>query len=199
MARLLEPPDVERLDEPREADRVVGRPATVRVHCQNEVGAGGLARGFHTPGVLLGREAANLELAPGHAGPAVGFHLASDVGEGLALHVVSADRDDRQPRAIAAEERAHALAERLTDEIPERAIDAGDRLEQHLSIAAQVTGCEEPLPDAFALEDAHAAGEGRERLADQAHDLSPVLAVVAVVDLADEPKLHAQMVAHACA
>ena len=139
MAWLLEPPDVERLDEPREAYRVVGRPAAIGVDGQDEAGARGLAGGFDSPGVLLGGEPADLELAAGHAGAAVRFHLTADVGERLAFHVVTADRDDGQPRPVATQQRAHAFAQRLADEIPERTVDAGDRLEQDLPVATRVT------------------------------------------------------------
>src|SRR3989442_4890008 len=45
------------------------------------------------------------------------------------------------------------------------------------------------LPHALALEDAHADHLGGEGLVDQPRDLEPVLAVVAVVDLADESRV----------
>ena len=48
------------------------------------------------------------------------------------------------------------------------------------------------FPDALALEDAHALDQRRQLVADQAHDLAAVLAVVAVVDLADEAVVGAQ-------
>src|SRR5437867_4686921 len=187
VARLLEPPDVERLDQVRESHGVVGRPAAVGVDRQYEIGTGRRARRLDAPGVILGLEPADLELAPGHTGPAVGFHLAPDVGERLAFHVVAADGDDRQAPAIAAEQGAHALAQRLADEVPERAVHAGDRLEQHLPVAARVTEREHRLPDALALEDAHAPDERTQRVSDEPYDLTAMLAVVAVVDLADEP------------
>src|SRR6266700_2519270 len=120
---------------------------------------------------------------------AVGFHLAPDIRERLAFHVVPADGDDGEPAPVAAEERAHALAERLADEIPERAVDAGDGLEQGLAVAARMGEREHRLPHALALEDAHADHPGGEGLVDQPRDLEPVLAVVTVVDLADEARV----------
>ena len=191
VAGLLEPADVERLDQAREADRVLRRPAAVGVDRQDEIGARRPARRVDSLGVLLGREPADLELAAGHAGPAVRLHLPADVSERLAFHVVAADGDDGQPLPVAAEQRAHALAERLADQVPQRAVDAGDRLEEHLAIAARVAEGEQRLPDALALEDAHAADARGQRLVDQPHDLAPVLAVVAVVDLADQARVGA--------
>ena len=53
VAGLLEPADVERLDEAGEAHRVLDRPAAVGVHGQHEVGAGRPAGGLDPLGVLL--------------------------------------------------------------------------------------------------------------------------------------------------
>src|SRR5207249_9101910 len=44
VARLFEPADAERLDDPREPDRVLGRPATVGIDGQDEVAPGDAAR-----------------------------------------------------------------------------------------------------------------------------------------------------------
>src|SRR3989442_2647567 len=175
----------------REAHGVVCRPAAVAVHRRDDRGPRGLAGGFDRLGVVFGREAAHLELASRHAGTAVGFHLVADVGERLAFHVIAADGDDGQAPAIAAEQGAHTLAQRLADEVPERAVDAGDRLEEHLPVAAQMTEGEQSLPDAFAFENAHTPNERSQRLPNDPHDLATVLAVVAVVDLADDPALRA--------
>jgi hypothetical protein len=46
---------------------------------------------------------------------------------------------------------------------------------------------EEPIPDALAVEEIPAPQERGQVLVDQPDDLEAVLAVVAVVDLADEP------------
>src|SRR5205085_12659560 len=80
VTRLLEPADVERLDEMREADRVLYAPAAIGIDGEDEVGARGAAGRLDTPRVLLGREPADLELASGHAGAAIVLHLAADVG-----------------------------------------------------------------------------------------------------------------------
>ena len=66
-ARLLEPVEVEVLDEAREADRVGRRPALVGVGAEDEVRPGGTAGGAEAGGVLLRGEAADLELHPGEA------------------------------------------------------------------------------------------------------------------------------------
>ena len=82
-------------------------------------------------------------------------------------------------------------AERFADEIPHRAVDARDRLEQRLSPAAHVAQREHPFPDALGLQKAEPANAGRELFADHPHDLESVFAVVAVVHLADEAVLGA--------
>src|SRR5215510_7071173 len=75
VAGLLEPPDVVAFDEARKPDGVIGRPSAVGVDRQDEVGARGTARGVDALGVLFGRETADLELAAGHPGSPVCFHL----------------------------------------------------------------------------------------------------------------------------
>ena len=191
VARFLEPANVERLDQVREADGVVHVPAAVRVHHQHEVLPGRLARNFHALEVLFRGQAADLELAARHAGGAVLLHFLPVVGERLAFHVVAADRDDGQTLAVAAEEAPHAFPFRLADEVPHRAVHAGNRLEQRLAVAVGVREPEHRLPGALDLEDVHAFHARRELFVDQADDLAPVLAVVAVVDLAREPFVRA--------
>jgi hypothetical protein len=51
---------------------------------------------------------------------------------------------------------------------------------------------EETIPDALAVEELPVAQEGGQLVVDQPDDLGAVLAVVAVVDLADEPLVRAQ-------
>src|SRR5207244_2249454 len=71
-------------------------------------------------------------------------------------------------------------------EVPHRAVDARDGLEQRLpTIAMQVGEREHPLPDPLALEDVEAGDARHEILANEPRDLAAVLAVVAVEDLAD--------------
>jgi hypothetical protein len=55
-----------------------------------------------------------------------------------------------------------------------------------------VAAGEEVLPDALALEDVLTAQARGQLVVDQADDLEAVLAVVAVVDTADEPVVRAQ-------
>ena len=191
VAGLLEPADVEGLHQAREAHGVGHRPAAVGVDRQDEVGAGGPARGVDPLRVLLRGQAAHLELAARHPRLAVGLHLPPEVGEGLALHVVAADGDDGQAAPVAAEQGADAHAEGLADQVPQRAVHAGDGLQQGLAIAAGVAEREELLPDALALEEAHAHRARGERLVDHPHDVPAVLAVVAVIDLADQSLIRA--------
>ena len=191
VARLLEPAEVEGLDQMREALRVLHRPAAIGVHGQDELRPRRLARNLDALGVLLRRQSADLELATRHPGLAVRLHLAPDVGVRLAVHVIAPDGDDREARARASEEGAHALAPRLAAEVPEGAVHAGDRFEQRLPLARRVGEREQRLPDSLALEDAQARDARGELLVDQAHDLATVLTVVAVVHLADEPRVGA--------
>src|SRR5262249_56943974 len=125
------------------------------------------------------RAASDLDLAASHTRASVGFHLATDVGVRLARHVVAADGDDRQLGAMAAEQLSHAAAGGVADQIPERAVHAGDRLEQRLAVALRVAEVEHVLPDALALEDTLAADARRELVVDDPNDLTPVAAVVA--------------------
>src|SRR5215471_18616408 len=166
-----------------EPNRVRRAPAAIGVDGQHEIGAGRAARRLHAPSVLFGCEPAHLELAAGHAGGPVSFHFAPDVRESLALHVVPADGDDRQFGAVAAEQRAHALADGFADEIPEGAVDTGDGFEQRLAVALRVAECEHRLPETLTLEDARTADERRELVGNDADDLAAVAPVVAVVDL----------------
>src|SRR5262249_56476092 len=133
------------------------------------------------------RAASDLDLAASHTRASVGFHLATDVGVRLARHVVAADGDDRQLGAMAGDQLSHAAAGGLADQSPERAVHAGDRLEQRLAVALRVTELEHLGPEMLALEDALAADARREFVVDDPDDLTPVAAVVAVVDLAHEP------------
>src|SRR5207244_4692383 len=121
-------------------------------------------------GISLGRQPADLELAAGHPHATIRLHLAADVPERLALHVIATDRDDGQPLPMATEQGADRLPERLADEVPDGAVHAGDRLEQRLPVATRVAEGEQALPDPLALEDAEAADAGRQLLVDEAHD-----------------------------
>src|SRR6266545_4572309 len=89
------------------------------------------------------------------------------------------------------EQGADGLPEGLAREVPHGAVHAGDRLEQRLPVAARVAEREHALPDPLALENAEPADARRQLVVDEAHDLRALLAVVAVVDLADEPALGA--------
>src|SRR5207245_4494138 len=130
VTRLLEPADVEGLDEVGEANRVRGRPPAVGVDGENEVRAGGPPCRLDAPGVLVRRQAADLELAPGHAGEPVGFHLAPDVRVRLAVHVIAADGAALQLAPVAAAQLTRALADALAVAIPDRAIHLADAFEQ---------------------------------------------------------------------
>src|SRR5262245_40425281 len=92
---------------------------------------------------------------------------------------------------MAAQQRAHTLAAGLADQVPHRAIHAGDRFHERLPVAARMAELEQSLPDSLGLEDAHAAHARCQLLVDQPHDGRPVLAVVTVVDLADQTALGA--------
>ena len=108
------------------------------------------------------------------------------VGELLALHVVAADGDDGEPFAVGPEQRRDVLAERLPDEVPQRAIHARYRLHQGLAIAVGMGQLEHRLPGALDLQELQPLYPRRQLLLDQARDGGRVLAVVPVVDLAHE-------------
>src|SRR5262249_29194984 len=95
-AWLLEPGDVVFLDQAREPDRLGGRPAAVGIDGDPEIVPGALARRLDTLCILFGTETANLDLASGEPGRPEAFHFRAEIGERLALLVVSADADDRQ-------------------------------------------------------------------------------------------------------
>src|SRR5262249_429885 len=192
VTRLLEPSDVEGLHEPGEADRIGRRPAAVRVDREHEIGAGGAPSSLHALRVRLGRERADLELAAGHAGPPVVLDLVADMAEALAVHVVAADRDDRQAPPVAADQRGHRSTDRLAAHIPRRTVDAGDRLEEQLLPAARVRQREQPFPHALAFEEIQPPHDRLEVLANHAYDLGTLFTVVAVVHGAHESVVRAQ-------
>ena len=92
---------------------------------------------------------------------------------------------------MAAQQRAHALAAGLSDEIPHGAIHAGDGFHERLAVSARMAEGEHLLPDSLGLENAQSPDARRQLVLDQPHDGETVLAVVAVVDLADETVLSA--------
>ncbi len=53
VARLLEPRDIEMLDQPGEANRIRRAPAAIGIHAQHEIGARGPARDGHSSGVVF--------------------------------------------------------------------------------------------------------------------------------------------------
>src|SRR5262249_48728354 len=153
----------------------------------------GLARSGDALEIGLGSEPADLELAPGHPGRPIRFHLASDVGERLALHVVAADRDDGQPLAVAAEQGAHGLAQRLAYGVAPGAVATGDGLHQERAAHPGSVGeGEAALPDTLALHDREPGDLWRQHVTYEAGDLGSVGAIVAVVDLADQAVSGAQ-------
>src|SRR5205807_722883 len=79
-------------------------------------------------GISLGGEAADLDLAPRHPGALQPPHLAAEIRQGLAFLVIGGNRDDRQSVTEAAEQCRDTGSERFTEQIPQRGIDAGDRL-----------------------------------------------------------------------
>ena len=135
-ARLLEPVQVEVLDEPGEADRLVRRPPLVRVGAEDEVGACRGPRDPESRRVFLGRQPADLELHPGEATLA---ELADLLGDVL-LAVVAADRDHRQAVPVAAPQPMQRLPERLADRVPDCGVDAGGGDEPEPPVAKDVEG-----------------------------------------------------------
>src|SRR5262249_39708945 len=106
---------------------------------------------------------------------------------------VAADRDDGQALAVAAEQGAHGLAQRLTYRVPHGAVDTGDGLHQERAAHPGAVGKgEAALPDALALHDREPGDLWRQHVTHEAGDLWSVGAVIAVVDLADQAVSGAQ-------
>ena len=158
VAGLLEPADVERLDEPREADRVLApssrgwrrrparsrRPAALRAASTRSASSSGA-------------RPPTLNLQPAMPARAVGLHLAADVGERLALHVVAADGDDRAARRGSRRAARARCCPAPCRPGPRRAqstqaIASISVLRSRLGVVQR----EQLLPDALAVEDAHA-------------------------------------------
>ena len=97
-ARLLEPGEVEILDEPGEANRLSRRPRLVRVGGEDEALARGLAHGPRAGGVCLGVEPADLELHAADAELEQAAHLGRQIDAGV---VVAADRQAARSRHCA--------------------------------------------------------------------------------------------------
>src|SRR5436309_15376429 len=95
MTGLLEPADVVAFDEPGELDRLADRPAAVGVDRDNPVGPDPVAARGDPRGVRLGRQPADLDLAPGHTGVAEPRHLAAEVGGGIAVLDIGGDGGGR--------------------------------------------------------------------------------------------------------
>ncbi len=188
-ARLLEPVEVEILDEAREAHRLGGRPALVGVGAEDEVGPGGGARGPEARRVLLGREPADLEL---HAGEPLLAELGHLLGDVL-LPVVAADRDHRQAVAVAAPEPVQRLTERLADGVPDGGVDAGGRDEAEPAVAQDVERRRpRELPAALDPERVLADQPRRDLGPEDLVDLVEARVLVAAVGLADDALLRAQ-------
>src|SRR5207248_3056073 len=94
-----------------------------------------------------------LELAARHPGLPIGLHLAPDISKRLALDIVAPDRDDRHLVGEAAEQITHAVARRFADNIPHRAVDAGNCFQERLAVAISEGEREELRPYALGFED----------------------------------------------
>src|SRR5262249_60906503 len=79
-AGLLEPGDVVFFDLAGEPDRLGDRPAAIGIDGDPEIVAGALARRFDALGILLGTEAADLDLASGKPGRLETRHLRAEIG-----------------------------------------------------------------------------------------------------------------------
>ena len=185
-ARLLEPVQVEVLDETGEADRLARSPRLVGVGAEHEVGPGGGARRAEPRRVLLGGEPADLEL---HAGEALLAELRDLPGDVLRA-VVAADRDHGQAVAISTPESVERLAERLADRVPDRGVDAGRGDEAEPAVAQDVErgrACE--LPAALDAERVLADQPRRDLRPQDLVDLVEAGVLVTAVGLADDALL----------
>jgi hypothetical protein len=118
-AGLLEPEQVAVGHQAGKADRLGRAPALVGVGGEQEAGPARLPGGAEALGVLLGGQAADLELHPGEAALLDLGHLGGDVGVGA---VVAADRDHRQAVAVPAPQAPERPAVGLAERVPERRV-----------------------------------------------------------------------------
>jgi hypothetical protein len=184
-ARLLEPDEVEILDEAGEANRLPRRPGLVRVRGEDEVVARHVAHGPRSHGVCVGIETADLQLHAADTELEQTVHLGPQVG---ARVVVAADRDHRQARAVAAPETPQGLAECLADGVPQCSVDARARDEPDAPVAEDVEGRRpHQLPAAFDRVRVFAEQLRRELVVDDAVDLEQARVLVTRVRLADDP------------
>jgi hypothetical protein len=183
-ARLLEPDEVEVLDEPGEANRLPRRPGLVRVGGEDEAVTGHLPNRARPRRVRLGVETAHLQLHAADAELEQVVHLAPQVG---ARVVIAADRDHRQARAVAAPETPERLAQRLADGIPQRGVDTRARDEPEPTVAEDVERRRpQELPAALDRVRVLAEQLRGELVVDDPVDLEQAGVLVAGVRLADD-------------
>ena len=188
VARLLEPGDVERLHQPRKAFGAAPVPAPVGVHRQHELRSRALAAGRHALRVLLGQKAAHLHLAARHAPILQLAHFPAQIVQRLAVLVVAADGENRERLARAAHQARHADAVDAPEAVPDRAVHAGNRLQQQFGSH----GCaghagEHPVIVPAPVAQVPAYHQRRQNLLHQPRDLASFGAVVAVIDFRSRP------------
>jgi hypothetical protein len=134
--RLFQPARTERLEQARALDRRGQIPAAVHVDHQVPVGADHLAHQREPLDVLAERHAAGLGLEAGMALGLEHLHLVAQLGERLAVAVVSAGHVAGHDAAVAAEQPVERQAGDLADQIPggevDRCRDAHQRLPRPL-------------------------------------------------------------------
>ena len=163
----------------------VQRVALVGVDRDDEVRACRVARGRDAGGILLGREAAHLELAAAEAGRFPAGDLVSDRTDVGA--VVAADDVDRHAIAIAAPETPQGLADRLPDGVPDGEVDVRDGHQADAAVAQLVVGDGVgELPAALVRERVLTDEMRADLLADDRGDLAEGLVLVTCVGLADD-------------
>src|SRR5439155_361211 len=123
----------------------------------------------------LSRQAADLDLAAGHAGVSQPGHLARQIGESLALLVIAGDGDDRQAIAVAAEQGRDSGAERFAEQVPQRGVDTGDRLHDLLAVAIGVGEREHPRPQPLDMAGVLADQQRRQLVLDDRGDVAALL------------------------
>ena len=183
-ARLLEPDEVEVLDEAREANRLPRRPRLVGVGGEDEAVARRHPHGPRSRGVRVGVETAHLQLHAADAELEQAAHLGLQID---ARVVIAADRDHRQARAVAAPETPQGLAECLADGVPQRSVHARARDEPDAPVAEDVEGRRpHQLPAAFDRVRVFAEQLRRKLVVDDAVDLEQARVLVTGVRLADD-------------
>ena len=133
---LFEPADVEVPDVARELDRLGPAVALVGIDHQHELWPGRLAGDAHPPASSVGVLPPTLNFTP--AKPASTYERMTVATSSSGEVVVAADDADRDVVGGAAPQAMERQAERTPEDVPDRLVDARDRLQRQAAVAQDV-------------------------------------------------------------